>query len=68
MMSSDTDHLNNESFQLESRTKENVLNYELLNLLIKILTLSLREIRSKSSPPEANSITMKMSDGVSINS
>jgi hypothetical protein len=34
----------------------------------KLLTLSLLDMRSNSSPPEANSMTMNMSDGVSMNS
>jgi len=33
-----------------------------------LLTFSLRDIRSNNSPPEANSMTIKMSDGVSMNS
>lgn len=40
----------------------------LFNSVNKLLTLSLLDMRSNSSPPEANSMTMNMSEGVSMNS
>ena len=45
-----------------------LIKSDIILLILGKLTLSLLEMRSKSSPPLANSMTMKMSLGVSMNS